>query len=62
MTCQVQQAAGGFANSTNAVVEIGSGVYRITLTTSEANAASVMLKFTAVGATARFATLVMQPT
>jgi hypothetical protein len=50
---QVMQDGGGFAASTNAAVEVALGVYVITLTAAEMNAAAVTLYITGTGAVDR---------
>jgi hypothetical protein len=50
VTGQVSKDGGAFANLTNAVVEIGSGWYKVDLAAADVNADTVALKFTATGA------------
>ena len=58
---QVLQDGGTFTTSTNAAVEVGFGVYRVTLTATEMNAEKVSLLITASGADTRFITIVTSP-
>ena len=58
----ISKDGGAFAAVTNAVSEIGNGVYAITLTASEMDADTIIVRFTATGAADRFITLVTQPT
>jgi hypothetical protein len=53
ITAEVSKDSGSFAAAASTVSEVGSGVYRIDLTTAEMNADSVTLKFTASGADQR---------
>ena len=46
VVCQVSKDSGAFAASTNSVSEVGSGHYVISLTDTEMNADTVVLKFT----------------
>ena len=50
VTATVRQDAGAFAGSTNAVVEIGNGIYSLSLTAAEMNGTVVTLRMTAVTA------------
>lgn len=58
VTGQILQDGGAFAALTNAVVEIGNGVYKIDLTQAEMNAGIITLKFTATGADQRTLTII----
>jgi len=55
---QISKDGGAFANCTNAVAEVGSGVYKINLTQAEMNADIVTLKFTEANCDQRTITLV----
>jgi len=54
VTGTIQQDAGTFTAVTNAITEISSGMYRITLTAAEMNADSVSVRFVSTGAADRF--------
>lgn len=56
----IQKDTGSFAAITNSVVEIASGMYRVTLTATEMNADSIVLIFTADTADARVITIYPQ--
>jgi len=58
ITATISKDGGAFAACTNSASEIGNGVYKITLTSAEMDAATVILKFTATGADQRTITLV----
>ena len=62
VTCNISKDGGAFAASTNSAAEIGNGTYKITLTATEMNADTIILRFTATGAADRFVTLITQPT
>jgi len=57
VTAQISKDGGAFAGCSNAVSEIGSGVYVIDLTQAEMNADVITLKFTAAGADQRTVTI-----
>jgi hypothetical protein len=61
VTCQISQDGGSLANSTNAVVEIGGGLYYISFLDTETNCDVMALKFSATGADDLPYTLVTQP-
>lgn len=50
VTCQISKDGGSMANSTNAVVEIGAGLYYIDFVQAETNCGTMGLKFSASGA------------
>jgi hypothetical protein len=50
-----------FGACANAVAEVANGVYKITLAAADLNANTVMLKFTATGADARYIEIVTEP-
>jgi hypothetical protein len=50
VTCQISKDGGSVANSTNAVVEIGSGLYYIDFAQAETDCGTMGLKFSASGA------------
>ncbi len=52
---------GAFAGTSNAVSEVGSGVYKINLSAGDLNGAVITLRFTATGAQDRLITVVMVP-
>ncbi len=52
---------GAFAGTSNAVAEVGSGVYKINLSAGDLNGAVITLRFTATGAQDRLITVVMVP-
>ena len=58
ITAQISKDGGAFVNCTNAVAEVGSGVYKINLTQAEMNADIVTLKFTEANCDQRTITLV----
>ena len=60
VTAQRSLDGGAFGNCANAVVEVGSGVYKIDLAAADLNAGVVTLKMTATGADARLITIVTQ--
>jgi hypothetical protein len=60
VTCQISKDAGAVANSTNAVTEIGAGLYAVDFTSSETNCNTMALKFSASGGDDLFQTLVTQ--
>lgn len=49
-----------FASCANSVSEVGSGIYKITLATTDLNGTVITLKFTATGADARYITIPTQ--
>lgn len=57
VTAQVSKDGAPFAAMTNAVAEVGNGVYTIDITAAEMNADTVSLKFTATGAAQRVVVL-----
>jgi hypothetical protein len=61
VTCQISKDGGAFANSSNAVVEIGAGGYDVSFTSTETNCNVMFLKFSASGADDLYQTLVTQP-
>jgi len=46
ITSQISKDGGAFVNMTNSASEVGSGVYKITITQAEMNADVIVLKFT----------------
>jgi hypothetical protein len=50
-----------FASCANSAVELGSGVYKIDLATTDMNGSVIMLLFTASGAKNRYITILTQP-
>lgn len=62
VTAQRSIDGGAFGNASNAVVEIGSGVYKIDMSASDLNGDTICWRFTATTADARIITMVMQPT
>ena len=50
VAAQISKDGGAFADASNAVAEIGSGFYTLTLTAAETNADAVAVKLTASGA------------
>lgn len=58
----VSKDGGVFAALTNSVSEVGNGIYVVTVTATEMNADTVVLRFTATGAADRFVTIYTQPT
>lgn len=60
VNCQITKDGGSFANSSNAVVEIGGGMYAVSFTSGETNCNTMGLKFTASGADDLYQTLVTQ--
>lgn len=63
LTVTLQRSVDGaaFANCTNAVAEVGSGVYKIDLAASDLNGNVITFKATATGADANYFTVVTQP-
>jgi hypothetical protein len=61
VTCQISKDGGALANSTNAVVEIGAGMYYVSFVQAETNCGTMGLKFSASGADDLPYTLVTQP-
>lgn len=61
VTAEISQDGAAFAAATNAVVEVGDGVYSLTLTAAEMDANSVAVKLTASGAAALPVILTPQP-
>lgn len=55
---QISKDGGAFGNSTNSVVEVGSGVYKINITQAEMNADIIVLKFTEADCDQRTITVV----
>ncbi len=53
VTAEISKDGTAFAAMTNAVAEVGNGVYTVDITASEMNADTVSLKFTATGAAQR---------
>ncbi len=53
VTAEISKDGAAFAAMTNAVAEVGNGVYTIDITAAEMNADTVSLKFTASGAAQR---------
>ena len=58
VTAQISKDGGAFANCTNSVVEVSSGVYKINLTQTEMNASVILLKFTETDCDQRTITVV----
>lgn len=58
----ISKDGGAFASLTNSVTEIGNGIYKVTLTSTEMTATTIVLRFTATGAADRYITVVTQPT
>jgi hypothetical protein len=50
VACGVSKDGGALAASSNAVSEVGGGLYKVTITATELNADQVLLLFTATGA------------
>jgi len=61
VTCQISKDGGSLASSTNAVTEIGGGLYTVSFTASETNCNVMALKFSATGADDLPYTLLTQP-
>jgi hypothetical protein len=61
VTCQISKDGGSLANSSNAVVEIGGGLYYVSFVQAETNCNVMALKFSASGADDLPYTLVTQP-
>jgi hypothetical protein len=61
VTCQISKDGGSLANSTNAVVEIGGGLYYVSFVQAETDCGTMGLKFSASGADDLPYTLVTQP-
>lgn len=57
VTAKISKDGGAFASCTNAVSEVGDGVYKINLTQTEMNADVITLKFTATDADQRNVTM-----
>lgn len=57
---QVSIDGGAFTNLTNAVSELGSGVYKVNLAAADVNGTLLMLKFTATGADTRLILIATQ--
>ena len=51
-----------FAATANSATEVGSGIYKIDLASSDLDADTVVLKFTATDADTRYVTIVTQAT
>lgn len=61
VTGQVALDGGTFANLTNSVSELSSGVYKVNLAAADLNGNDAMLKFTASGCKTLFIKVVLQP-
>ena len=61
VTCQISKDGGSLASSTNAVTEIGGGLYGVSFTSTETNCTVMALKFSASGADDLPYTLITQP-
>jgi len=57
ITAQISKDGGGFGACTNAVVEVGSGIYKINFTQAEMNADVIAFKFTETDCDQRTITL-----
>lgn len=55
---QISKDGGIFAALTNAVVEVGNGIYRVNLTATEMTASTITLRFTANGADDQIITMI----
>lgn len=62
VTAQISKDGGSFASCSNSVTEVGSGFYKISLTSDELNADSIALKFTGTGCAQRNFSFRTQPT
>lgn len=60
VSAQICKDGGTFASTTNSAVEIGNGVYAVTLTASEMNASSIVLRASATGCDDTLVTLFTQ--
>lgn len=58
----ISKDGGSFSALTNSVTEVANGIYKVTITATEMNADTIVLRFTATGAADRLVSLLTAPT